>query len=427
MLKAQQNLLFQETNQILLQIRQFEIAYFTNLYKTFGLLGIIIAGFAVNSIAQVLAEEAGVAAEWKTAFWLASCFTIAFSLHVMIITSLILVHGPGLALRGPIGSMKKAVDGMYAEQSPILISTILAIASFAIELVTIFVLEMYLVEAWVSSVILLISSVFWYNSCIRIYNRFKIPAEYETDYSRRSDSVDQQYKHPIHNRDSYIPPNAMKLRLAAESRGSDVTYETNMTSIDDDTRTVKTMLTQSTHMTSNIGTGSKTVTSGLLINNTNRSSAYKEGYLIWKPVSDWERRYFVLTDSALWFYKDKYHYDQKSDKPVNLRPIKTHYYIVSAVPISATAAKPIFEFKLVPLDGDTTDEHDTHSLIKTWLFRSDTLEEMEDWIDVLQRAARLHESIDGRGSFVHDTMSQRTFGHGHASVGGHSNMSAHDL
>jgi len=119
MLKAQQNLLFQETNQILLQIRQFEIAYFSNLYKTFGLLGIIIAGFAVNSIAQVLAEEASVASGWKTAFWLVSCSTIAISMHVMVITSLILVHGPGLALRGPIGSMKKAVDGMGCMQSKI--------------------------------------------------------------------------------------------------------------------------------------------------------------------------------------------------------------------------------------------------------------------------------------------------------------------
>lgn len=417
MLKAQQNLLFQETNQILLQIRQFEIAYFTNLYKTFGLLGIIIAGFAVNSIAQVLAEEAGVASEWKTAFWLASCLTIGFSLHVMIITSLILVHGPGLALRGPIGSMKKAVDGMYCEQSPILTSTILAIASFAVELVTIFVLEMYLVEAWVSSVILLVSSVFWYNSCIRIYNRFKIPAEYETDYSRTSDSVDHQ--HPFHARDSYVPPNASKLRLAAENRESTdsaYTYNTgNTQSVDDDARTVKSHLTQGTLSTA------KTLTSGLMI--TAKASTYKEGYLIWKPSSDWERKYFVLTDSALWVYNDKYHYDLKSDKPVNKRPIKTHYYTVATMPIS-TSKKPVFEFKLVPLDDDATDEQDTHSLTKTWFFRSDTQEEMEEWVSILQRAARNHESIDGRGSFVNDTLSQRTFT---AKASSSSSISAHDL
>ena len=39
MLKAKQAAVLQNTNQLLIQIRQFEIDYYSNLFQTFGMLG----------------------------------------------------------------------------------------------------------------------------------------------------------------------------------------------------------------------------------------------------------------------------------------------------------------------------------------------------------------------------------------------------
>ena len=43
---------------------------------------------------------------------------LCFDLLTMVVTSWCMIFGPGLAIRGPPGSMKRAVDGMRAEESP---------------------------------------------------------------------------------------------------------------------------------------------------------------------------------------------------------------------------------------------------------------------------------------------------------------------
>lgn len=218
MLKAKQHLLYHNTNNLLLHIRQFEVDYFQNMYNTFGVLGAVVSGFAVNSIAQVVADTAPVHYVWKALFWLWTTCAIGFSTHVMVTTALITVYGPGLALRGPIGSMKKAVDGMYYEQRLILFSTVAAIFCLSMELLTIFVIEMYIEEAWVCSIFFITAMFFWYNACLRIYNNFKIP-EMQDTCVRESWMPSKGEAMVARDDAKYVPPSADVMRTKVGSAG----------------------------------------------------------------------------------------------------------------------------------------------------------------------------------------------------------------
>eukprot|EP01034_Spumella_vulgaris_P037347 gene37347-46081_t len=86
MYKANQEALFQATNQGLVNIRQSEINYYLSVNSAIGTQAALIGGFTYT-------------------------ITVAASVHVIMNTMLLQILGPGLALNGPIGSMARdAVD-----------------------------------------------------------------------------------------------------------------------------------------------------------------------------------------------------------------------------------------------------------------------------------------------------------------------------
>lgn len=64
---------------------------------------------------------------FKTFFWLSSAFSISFSMHCLLLGSMVIVFAPGLAIRGPLGSMVRAVDGMIEIQSEMMGTYVTAI------------------------------------------------------------------------------------------------------------------------------------------------------------------------------------------------------------------------------------------------------------------------------------------------------------
>lgn len=115
MQKAKQAVLLQSTNQQLIEIRQSEIDYFVSCFSTYGIQCVVIAGVQLNSVQQVLPENLSIPRWLKTWFWISCTMTIALCCHVLIVTSVAIVFGPGLALRGPLGSMMRAVNGLVVE------------------------------------------------------------------------------------------------------------------------------------------------------------------------------------------------------------------------------------------------------------------------------------------------------------------------
>jgi len=454
MLRAKQQLLYHNTNNLLLTIRQFEVDYFQHMYNTFGVLGAVVSGFAVNSIAQVVADTAPVSYVWKAMFWLWTTCAIGFSTHVMITTALITVYGPGLALRGPIGSMKKAVDGMYYEQGIILFSTVAAIFCLSMELLTIFVIEMFIEEAWASSILFIVSMFFWYKSCMRIYNNFKIP---DLQDNVRESWVPTKGEAKMADY-TYVPPSAAKIR--AKTGGADneagsgshihasgSSHDGNTQDIEqlrggliDSSSSVKTTKTEDRHFHRSksgpvASTDKGTATSKGKSQSAGRNGSspqlgdgqpantsvddvpvYCEGYLIMQAKepphtlagsalklltrhSDWDRKYFVLNGYSLWYYNDRYAYDNNSDQPCILRPILVQYYRCDAVAQGAAVINPPFAFQLVPNNdmitatGIDANMSGHGNLFKKWVFRCDTFTEMKDWIDVMNDAAALAPRI----------------------------------
>jgi hypothetical protein len=118
MLKAQQNQLAQTANIDVVNIRTAEIEYFVQFFTNFGTQCALIAGFQLSSISQV--DTAGSSRYAANLYWISSAMCICLSLHVLLCSVYSTVFGQGLALRGPAGSMVRAVNGMCAEQYEII-------------------------------------------------------------------------------------------------------------------------------------------------------------------------------------------------------------------------------------------------------------------------------------------------------------------
>ena len=94
-------------------------------------------------------------------------------MHGLLCTVFVSVYGQGLALRGPVGSMVKAVDGMVVDQRHILYTFMFTILLFAINVISMYWVMMDFTGALVSTLITFLGMYYWYTVLVKIYNRFK--------------------------------------------------------------------------------------------------------------------------------------------------------------------------------------------------------------------------------------------------------------
>ncbi len=171
--RANQQALFQATNQGLLGIRQQEINYYLNLNLAFGTQAALIGGFTYGVFTQNQKNDENDYAEiMEDIYWILSAATIAASVHVIINTMLLQVLGPGLALHGPVGSIVRATEGMKIEQKQIVTSFIVMMLLFAISTTLSFWVVMNFESAVGSTVVFVIAARYWYYYTERIYLRF---------------------------------------------------------------------------------------------------------------------------------------------------------------------------------------------------------------------------------------------------------------
>jgi hypothetical protein len=98
----------------LLSIREKELNFYTQNCRTVGTQAALLAGFAYNSIIQVdIPDETS---NFLTASWLCvSTAGMGFEMIAVLNSVYASMKAPGLALRGPDGSMHRAVDGLRLE------------------------------------------------------------------------------------------------------------------------------------------------------------------------------------------------------------------------------------------------------------------------------------------------------------------------
>jgi hypothetical protein len=171
--RADQQVLYQQTNLGLLSIRQAELNYYVSLNTAFGTQAALIGGFTYGVFTQnQVNDDTSYSDYFQDIYWVTSAGTIAAAVHVIISTMAIQVLGPGLALHGPIGSMARATEGMRLEQKPVIASFIIMMILFTLSTILSFWAVMSFYSAIAGTIVYLIAARYWYYYSERIYLRF---------------------------------------------------------------------------------------------------------------------------------------------------------------------------------------------------------------------------------------------------------------
>mmetsp|Transcript_13954 Transcript_13954/g.44318 ORF Transcript_13954/g.44318 Transcript_13954/m.44318 type:complete len:212 (-) Transcript_13954:37-672(-) len=118
MLAADKLVLQSEIRKNSVHLKSKELQLHNENFQTVGTQAAVLAGFAVVALVELEVPE--------TCWWpLAMCFnlftmmSLAANLRCVSYTAMVQVWGCTLAMRGPDGSMFKAVEGMYKERKQI--------------------------------------------------------------------------------------------------------------------------------------------------------------------------------------------------------------------------------------------------------------------------------------------------------------------
>ncbi len=172
MYKAEHEKMYQEANQVLIDIRKQEIDYYMRVNGAIGAQASLIIGFVYLTFTQNLTFDYVWTSYFNGVYFVASAITMALATHVILCTTLIQLLGPGLALNGPIGSMAKATHGMKIEQTQVMTSFLYMMASFTCTTVLLFWVTMDFYSSIASTACFIYAARYWLFYCSRIYHRF---------------------------------------------------------------------------------------------------------------------------------------------------------------------------------------------------------------------------------------------------------------
>jgi hypothetical protein len=139
---------------------------------------------------------------WKYMYWVTIAISFIVSFNAVLNTVYICVYGQGMAIRGPQGSMVKAVEGFDIEQDQVMISFVIAMIFTALSTAATYWIMMDSYGAILACTITLIGFYYWYKHAIRIYNRFKWDKDDQTSWHRGSD---EQPRYVLEHK-AYHPP-----------------------------------------------------------------------------------------------------------------------------------------------------------------------------------------------------------------------------
>lgn len=111
MLYADKNALRTQLKVQMLRIREKELLYYTNNCLSISTSAALLAGFAWYGLTEVPFDEQADAVT-QTLYLVVTTLIMGLELLTVVNATLCAILGPGLALRGPDGSMHTAVNGM---------------------------------------------------------------------------------------------------------------------------------------------------------------------------------------------------------------------------------------------------------------------------------------------------------------------------
>lgn len=355
--QANQKALIQTANMDLINIRFIELSYFSVFFSSFGTQCAVLNGLITGSLSQVPGQQnpTGCWYGWIVLYWISSAITLGASMHAIVCCLYLEVFGQGLGLRGPLGSMVRAVEGLVIEQQEILNTFLIAIFSFGFQCIGMYWIMMDWKSAIATTVITIVGIICWYRYALRLYNRFSwkaIKVEWrgeDQDESENEDELDHDSSNPVKS----AMHNSSKRKRQSKAKSASTRSEEETQALED----------LSAEM------GKKETPGGYL---TLRSPTMF-------GMDPWQRRYFVVRGRLIYYYKDKRSFQLDPVKPLNTRAIDLEGYT-----LIAGAREPPYSIALVPVD-----ENDNR---KAWKFRCDTLAEFQKWIEILSLSLKLCDS-----------------------------------
>ena len=163
------------------QLREKELALFTENFAAIGTQAALLAGFSLTSLAEFNVPPDG-NRFCKSAFYVLVITTFASALHCVCNTTFVSVWGPGLALRGPEGSMAVAIESMIDERRHVFTSFGIAVMSFLMAAISMAWLVMDFEVALVATFILMYAIHLITNYSRRIYKRFEVDDSLSTKF-----------------------------------------------------------------------------------------------------------------------------------------------------------------------------------------------------------------------------------------------------
>jgi hypothetical protein len=228
----------------------------------------------------------------------------------------------------------RAIDGMVEEQKRFLHCFTLCIVCTTLSLCGDFFIMMELPGAWTAAAIMFFGMIYWAHSCMRIYSRFYFSNEKDTlMVADPTNAFNDEYTNSV---------DAEKSPLAAHAAGT-----TRPTPWDD-------------------GDDDEPGASGLKYQYSANISI-RQGH-----SNSWPRYYLVLKGKYGLYYKDKKSFESCPMEPLNNRPIQLNEYVVDV-----KIEKDQYALNLIPADAE--------DYRKTWEFRVDTEQELQNWRTEFER------------------------------------------
>lgn len=400
MYKANQEALYQATNQQVISIRQSEINYYLNVNSAIGTQAALIGGFTYGIYTQTVAnDEHGYSKNLLSAYYIGSAITIACAVHVIINTMLLQVLGPGLALHGPVGSMARAAESMKIEQNQVIVAFTLMMVAFSVSTVLSFWAVMDAFAAFTNTVIFAIAARCWTYYGRRVYYRlhWENSESWEEQFrdSHSSIRLDQPIN-PLHNKgdnDEDDTNNDNSVNQEKKSSGilSSLFSSKNKTERSRSTEDNSSVAISLTPFSSSNSKRPDTVAMEGFMSKGNLSKTDSLKRTSTKML--WERRYFVLFHNGKLFYYKSRQMFREENTPEKERPLEiANFYIatfnsvnpdstdrnsqhsIQSIVSTATTDGPIFQLDLVPKDDEDAIR---------WQFRLDTEEELDLWREAL--------------------------------------------
>ena len=172
----------------LLEIREKELNFYTNNCLTIGVQASLLAGFASTALMTPVSRTPLALHVVYLAF---SVISLSMQLLTVVSTTLLAMLAPGLALRGPDGSMNAAVDSMIGEYRLAFFSFVLGLLSLHGSLVCYAWLEEGLTQT--NSIVLTVSVVvsFWMilRYIRKVLQRYQLPGQMVTGKFEAQEAV----------------------------------------------------------------------------------------------------------------------------------------------------------------------------------------------------------------------------------------------